>query len=532
MDENYPHGDRYFLARYLWLKKELQLDDLKIPVYDEQVAVIQKTPYHQAELIFPTAFMNNPASMYGHTFLNLRMASHQSVLARSIDYSAQTQEGNGFVFAIKGLTGLYRGQFSLKPYYERIRTYNNISQRDIWEYTLNLSEEEIRSMVYHLIELNQTYSRYFFFDENCSFNLLFLLEVSRPSLQLTRQFKFMTVPVDTIRAVEQTGMVQEVRYRPSLATRLTTKTKAMSNEHRQVVKNLAQEQPWDPAPEVSPLEKQRVYDAAAELVQYDQSRGELAPSDYNRKYLKILKHRSQLGEGEPLKIVEPSQPLEGHHSRRFVISGGEFDGQESGWIGYRPVYHSLEDFSDGRIEGASVNFFSALGRWHRTQGHTSLKLERMDLVDLSSLAAHSEFLETRSFHVRTGWERMTMEGGQRSLLYRSQAGIGKTYPFAKNSLFALMLDGDGLLHGELTHNHAVGAGIRGYFTSQPLSWYRQKLEAAQLWYVLGDQHQRSEVNFIHKLKISRNVVLSAEQQWNRQYHADQWQWRGGFDLFF
>jgi len=40
-----------------------------------------------------------------------------------------------------------------------------------------------------------------FFDENCSYYLLELLEVARPDLDLTQDFRWWAIPSDTVRVV-------------------------------------------------------------------------------------------------------------------------------------------------------------------------------------------------------------------------------------------------------------------------------------------------------------------------------------------
>ena len=84
---------------------------------------------------------------------------------------------------------LFQGIFLHPPYYEKVTEYNNIDHRDIWEYDLNFSEHEVLRMVMHMWELKDIYSDYYFFDENCSYDLLYLLEAARPSLELTDEFR-------------------------------------------------------------------------------------------------------------------------------------------------------------------------------------------------------------------------------------------------------------------------------------------------------------------------------------------------------
>ena len=72
----------------------------------------------------------------------------------------------------------------------------------------------------HVWELDLVNFDYYFFDENCSFRLMELLEVARPEVSLTEHFPVVAIPVDTAKVVERAGMVESVFYRPSNQARL------------------------------------------------------------------------------------------------------------------------------------------------------------------------------------------------------------------------------------------------------------------------------------------------------------------------
>ncbi len=61
-----------------------------------------------------------------------------------------------------------------------------MEQRDLWEYRTNLTEAEVRRMTLHILEMQGIYTDYYFLDENCSYDLLFLLEAARPSVYANR----------------------------------------------------------------------------------------------------------------------------------------------------------------------------------------------------------------------------------------------------------------------------------------------------------------------------------------------------------
>lgn len=101
--------------------------------------------------------------------------------------------------------GGYPGLFALVPYREKLAEYSRLENRDLWEYKLNLTPEETGRMVEHVWELKQVRFDYYFFDENCSFRLLELMEIARPGIELTEQFPLTAIPTDTVRAVKNAG---------------------------------------------------------------------------------------------------------------------------------------------------------------------------------------------------------------------------------------------------------------------------------------------------------------------------------------
>ena len=109
--------------------------------------------------------------------------------------------------------------------------------RDIWEYPLNLTPTETKRIIRHLWELQNIEFDYYFFDENCSYRLLELLEVARPDIELTDEYILTAIPVDTVRSIKRAGLIQDVDYRPSQATQLNALMKTIPADlHHWVLK--------------------------------------------------------------------------------------------------------------------------------------------------------------------------------------------------------------------------------------------------------------------------------------------------------
>ena len=170
-----------FPARYMFLKKH-GLVSTPFPSCAEFEQFKEDLQPAGMTLLFTDAYMNNSSSLFGHTLLRVDTARKGTqLLAHGINYGAWTQGyENSFLYAVYGLAGFYPGGYTVKPYYDIINTYNNIENRDIWEYNLNLTSEELDLFVAHIWEVGQTTTPYYFFTQNCSYMLMELFDAVRP----------------------------------------------------------------------------------------------------------------------------------------------------------------------------------------------------------------------------------------------------------------------------------------------------------------------------------------------------------------
>ena len=107
-----------FIARRAWLDEALKFDRARLPLRD----CPRFREWHTAlnaqhlTLVFASAYLNNPSSMYGHTLLRIDARDQDErtrLLAYAVNSAATTDEKNGLTFAIQGLIGGYPGTFSI-----------------------------------------------------------------------------------------------------------------------------------------------------------------------------------------------------------------------------------------------------------------------------------------------------------------------------------------------------------------------------------------------------------------------------------
>ncbi len=228
------HAQCRFPARWFWLKQKLLIDqqyDVACPRFEKWFGAIEKD---SLVMVFPSMYLNNPGSMFGHTFLRFDNESGDVLLSHALNYAAAYDpEDDGISYIFKGVFGGYRGVFSLRRYFETVQEYSNIQNRDIWEYKIDFTREEIEQLLRHVWEVTDIGFDYYFFRENCSYRLLGLIDAVRPEAGLTfnAEFPLYTIPVDTIRALDESGMILQRQYRPSLASQLLTEFDMMSTEN-------------------------------------------------------------------------------------------------------------------------------------------------------------------------------------------------------------------------------------------------------------------------------------------------------------
>lgn len=529
-----------FPARTEWLIAVLDLNELALPqpLCGKLNETLFSVDPRSVVLVFPAAHNNGPASMFGHTLLRIGSSYKSPLLSSAVNYAANDTDSNGLLYAFKGIFGFYPGYFSLLPYHEKLNDYSGVEHRDIWEYTLNLSQEESRRLLLHSWELQAIASDYYFFDENCSFMLLFLLEGARPELHLAETYwerpSFWVIPVDTIATVRQAGLITDVTYRPAQATRIRHRASLLTEEGRQRAYAIAmQQQPVSvKAVHQHPLEEERqILDLAAEYVQYRYSRQELPPEEFRPQFLTILKARSQLGVGEidAEQVPVPEQPEAGHEAGRISLGGGNEWRRPYLELSWRPAYHDLLDPDEGYTEGAQINFFALKGRYRLKE--KDFRLQSFRPVDILSLAPRDLFFQPISWKVNVGVERIRLADNAEPLALTLNTGGGLAWELPGATLGYVMAEGQVNASDKLRENAELGGGLSIGAISALHSRWKVHLVGSALTY-LPERHSQYRLLFDQNFKLSRVSGITVRTSWEELYHHSQFGASAAFNWYF
>ncbi len=428
VQEGKRHPTVKFPGRYGWLRKRLELDPASLP-HDGDVEY-QKFKREikpgSASIVFPAGYMSSPASMFGHTFLLVEAAGGSRLLAHSVNYAAITTETFGPVFAFKGLFGMYKGYYSFLPYYQKLREYGDIEMRDIWEYELDLSEEELDRLLRHVVEMEEIYSDYYFVGENCSYNLLFLVEAARPETKITDAFGLTVEPIETLKIVEGLGLVKKRIYRPSLYARIGYLASLLPDDAGSAVRDVClgrKDASGAAAADLSDEERIVMWDLAADYLKFLAIRGDLSETEYRKRFLAILSERKKLGKFDAFKnLPEPPPPHAAHASRKLALETGSDPRGPYSDLSFRLTAHEAMDSDEGYNPNSQIVFGRLTGRWRWDERKFTLR--GADLIDLVSLPPSDRYVFGACYQLKTGF-LMNETGDETELLsYRLKVATG------------------------------------------------------------------------------------------------------------
>ncbi|MDL0431615.1 DUF4105 domain-containing protein [Marinobacter sp. TBZ242] len=531
------HARCRFPARDRWLRQQLDLPSkaANCPAYDEWAEELNT---ETVTLVFAASYLNSPSSMFGHTFLRLDPPREDEetnlILANTISYAADAAAHDSeILFAYKGIFGGYPGITSIQPYYEKIRLYSDIEHRDLWEYQLNLTQPEVDMMLAHTWEIRDRNFDYYFFDENCAYRLLALIDVARPGTNLLDEVSTHAIPSDTVRWVVDRGLVEEVYYRPSAATNVTHSINALPDEHQTLAAAIANGYVDADAPEVRVLgdeERARVLDTTYDYVRYQSEadgwpREHAAPLSHD-----LLRERSQIRgvaarKGPPEPAIRDDQ---GHATFRASISGGQLGDRNFSELTLRPAYHDVLDPPAGYRGGAQLQFLRLDARLYTD--NDELQIEQLTGVEIRSLSPRNQFFSPLSWQVGFGARRTDTETDRVFTPYL-EGGAGGSWQLASGTQAFAFATADLEIDDDLRRGYDAAPGADLGILHQSNQFSLLGGVKTRAW-IVSSQHRQDEAYLEGNWHFGREFSLFAK--FSREDHYDRYRstWQLGLHAYF
>lgn len=504
-----------FPARAQFISQEIYGKEIDFSECSELSRWLEQFPQAQLSLVFAGSYLRNPASVFGHTFLRIDSAQWRSpLLQQTISYGASASDSPGPVFAFKGLTGLYKASYRLSPYHLHIREYLDIEDRELFEFPLAYSQKEVREILLHLWELQHAEFDYYFIDENCSYNLLSLLEVARPELKLIERFRFHTVPLDVLRVLlEGVGLRGDVLHRKAPSESLRVRYQSLPDGQQTLVRALSKQE------EVSIEELERADPEAIEVVldykEYLSENSEEESSLQKELLLERSSHRSRTGRSVE-KLKEFKLP---HFSSRLSLGLAHQQNDTYARFGFRFLYHENTDSALVYPLGSEMEFLKFL--FEIDSSDADFRLEELLLFNLKAEPLFDTLLRPITWELALGAKRRRFDIQKTSLVSEFAARLGVSTELAPGLRWGALLGGSLQGNGRFQDSFASSADAKINLRMRTPSESAVEFEALGRRYLTGAQRSGFELALRYPLWATDeyNVVASIGR---RQEFADSY----------
>lgn len=392
-----------YLARTSWLKQVLDIESADLVSCPERDLWKTQLGAQEVYIIFAASDLSSAGSSFGHTFLrvhNPKNTRELELLDYGINYAAVTGKDSGAIYALKGLFGFYPGAYSMLPYYQKIREYTNLEGRNLWEYRLDLSPDQVAFLIDHLLELEGSYAPYYFADDNCSQQILELIEVAKPELNISSSFHDMTIPLDTVKALKKENMLIGEKLRLSLQSEWQARFTDLNFSEKEALKEIVHKRRTDELQKLPVKEKAETLEATLSYLAIKEYREQ---KELKEEKYPLLVARAQLGsQTEPLQVPTPRSPLFSHNSSAFYFGYGKWDENEFYRFKFRRTFHDLLSDDSGLSPFSHLEVLSADFRYYSES--QNLDLYRAILIKILSTSPVTELETPMTWKLEIGTE--------------------------------------------------------------------------------------------------------------------------------
>jgi hypothetical protein len=413
----HPESDKkniqcLFPARTKFILKNLNLkiNSVSCPELD---AFLKKHNSDSVSYVYSAYYLNSPASIFGHTFIKLNNSSAE-LLDYGVNFNAVT-ENEGFpFFEFKGLTGMYPGYYSIVPFYDKVREYNNYENRDLWIYHLKIDSDQMDTLVRHLWEMMQVHYDYYFLTENCSYYSLSLLDPVYAGLELSDKTQYFVIPIDTVKILKKNNLISSIEYRPSLRNVFVFKYNSLTKDDKAVFHSLVENKNSDYIGV-----KSRILDLLIDYYDYLYPAAKLdvlnnpEASSVSEVKRKINRARGALDRtNEPADVdinhMQISSPDKMHEASRISLSVGKRSFSDGFFImpEYRINFHDLSDSTKGYPVNSEIEMLKISG-YAKVEKNNERKcfLNEINILKITSLNDFGFYQRMPSWSIHLGGQR-------------------------------------------------------------------------------------------------------------------------------
>lgn len=534
-DQN-EHAQCRFVARYHWLRKMLDWSQVQTPQVSCQLFSNWSKNGHitSISLIFATGYFSNPASYYGHLLLKFnedRNLLPTDLLDESLNFGAVVPEHeNPLRYLFKGIFGFYDAAFSSTGFYRTNHSYAENELRDMWEYELALSPDEVEQITAHTWELLRTRYAYYFFKQNCAYRMsqLLGLVIDQPLLSPSLPWSVPSSVFDHLIRVKRDGkpLVHQVKRISSRLNRYREQYHRLDNDQQNIVSDFVErhrEFAQTGYPSLNTSEQIAVVDTLRDYYQF-RIVGASGNTDYKTRKLDLLIERSRLpvlSDAEAMQesaqnamVLPPHDGSPPGLIRIGVLQNNKLGTGET--VQLRPVYFDNLEADAGRVANANLTMFDMSAthiadRW-QIRDLDLVKIEHLNIAD-TPLSGDGGW----AWRVRFGLKSENLSCRD-CLTGHVTGGIGKAVKLIDDAVAYAMLDG--IAQTRYLDSGTLGVSPGLGLLAMPVEGWKTSLVLNRRTYLNGNQNSAPQVSWENRFGLARDWDVRINYRYSV---ASEWQ---------
>lgn len=458
-------------------------------------------------ITYASSYVSNPASMFGHSLLRLSRGGQKrsdALLDYSVGFLAITNPNdNAVMYTLKGVTGQYNGFFEIKPFYMNVGLYQNSEDRDLWQYRLPFNQKETNFLLKVLWELStNTGFPYYFFDENCSYYILKLLEIVKSDWNLLDRTYLFAHPIETIKWLNDDQGVGEYSFLPSINRLIRKNILSMTQKERRQFTNAKTN-----LAELNKTSSKLVLDT---LIDYWKHRNYKAQTLLNKKDKELMnatyKKRASLGTSERRSSsfeIREQDPLSFHRPNKLSLTLN-YNKKVTTSLSYDLGYQNLSDSGRGHDDYSYIDYFG----FELEIDDDNFSIEQIKIIDIISFAPFLKELPRLSWRVAGRYDDESNFYNRKNL--NLVGGIGLAYFNLRDIYYSFFNIETRYSHHQSKHTAFITPSIEFGIRSLFKEFIFLPSVVTRLW---GDDIKVSgDLNIIYDYSFDKNVYFNLSNE--------------------
>lgn len=421
-----------FPARFYWLRKTLDLGrdffpDVECPEVDK---FDKLAPSDDIYVVFVSENVIDPSSMMGHIFFKFSGKVEDNRYAEhSISFFAVINTTNLLLLGVEAFITGMEGIFSLSPYRKTILKYLYQEDRNMWEYRLNLSEDDKKILRYHIFELKYVSFRYYFISYNCATVVYEILRVIH-NFDDDSSFKWLS-PKEVVKVLYEKGFIEKTVLTPSINWKIRILNSYL-NLPDIVYEKIFSDLDFSYVEKVSEKDRPVVVETANSLLTFLLVKNSITLEDYDKKKRELDRVKSDFAVLDfKLDINDRFNPINSPRESQLFVGYAHRFGKDYISLNILPTYSKLTDDNRNYLTETSLSMFEASLYFSMDR----IILDYFKFIEYQQLLPRDRLVGGTSQKSSISLERHLGKSGKDYLSGNLTFGRGYTYSFMGGKVF-------------------------------------------------------------------------------------------------